>query len=483
MDLKTKTIQGIGWSGISQVVQLLFHFILIAILARLLTPDDFGLLAMTVVFTGFVMIFCDFGITAALVQHKRITEEHLSSSFWINILTGFVLTLLLVISAPLIANFYNESRLTLIISMLSITFFIHSFGAVQTVLFTRELNFKSLAVAEILSVLISGIIAIILAFSGFGVWSLVWQQLSSIFIKVIFLWKFSNWKPKFLFKWQRLKELLGFGLNLTGFSFINYFNRNFDDLLIGKFFGSVSLGFYNLAYQLLLFPLSNISQVIGRVMFPSFSIIQNNKDRISHLYIKATRYIATITFPLMIGLLVVAPQFIKVVFGLQWERSIFLVQIFALSGLLHSLGTTVGWIYQSQGRTDIMFRWGFFSSIIVVTAFIIGLRWNIEGVAVSYAIAGLLLAYPSFAIPFKLIDLKFGYFVKQFKSISLATIGMGGTIFTLSVFMNSILGMSDLIILISTIIIGIISYISILFVLDKSFCREIFYLFKQLIKL
>ena len=483
MNLKTKTIQGVGWSGVSQVIRLVLHFIVIAILARLLTPNDFGLLAMTVVFTGFMMVFCDFGLTAALIQRRKITEEHLSSSFWINVLTGFILTLLLIFLTPIIANFYNESRLTLIISTLSLTFFISSFSIVQTALFTRKLDFKSLAIVEISAVLISGVIAVTLAFSGFGVWSLVWQQLIFVFVRVIFLWKLSNWKPKFLFKWQRFKELLGFSLNFTGFSFINYFSRNFDDLLIGKLFGSISLGFYNLAYQLLLFPLNNISQIIGRVMFPSLSVIQNNKDKVRCSYTKATRYIAIITFPLMIGLLVIAPQFIRVVFGLQWERSIFLVQVFALSGLIQSIGATVGWIYQSQGRTDIMFRWGLFSSIIVIIAFILGLRWNIEGVAVSYMIAGLLLVYPNFAIPFKLINLKFSYFVKQFKSIFLATTGMGGIIFALSVFMNNILGTSDLIILVSAVTVGMVSYVSILFVLDKSFCHEILYLSKQLMKL
>lgn len=482
MNLKTKTIQGVGWSGISQLTRLLLHFIVVAILARLLTPNDFGLLAMTVVFTGFVMVFCDFGLTAALIQHKKLTEEHLSSSFWINMLTGFILTLLLIFLAPIIANFYNESRLTLIVSALSLTFFISSFGIVQTALFTRKLDFKSLAIVEISAVLISGVIAVTLAFSGFGVWSLVWQQLISVFVKVIFLWKLSGWRPKFLFRWQRFKELLSFSLNLTGFSFINYFNRNFDDLLIGKLFGSISLGFYNLAYQLLLFPLNNISQIIGRVMFPSLSVIQNDKDKVRRSYIKATRYIAVITFPLMIGLLVITPQFIRVIFGLQWERSIFLVQIFALTGLIQSIGTTVGWIYQSQGRTDTMFRWGIFSSIIIITAFILGLRWNIEGVAVSYMIAGLLLAYPSFAIPFKLIDLKFSYFVKQFKSIFLATTGMGGILFLLGIFMENTLRIGDLIVLLSAVIVGIISYVSILFLIDKSLCYEILCLFKQLIK-
>jgi PST family polysaccharide transporter len=273
MDLTTKTVQGVGWTGTSQFIRLLLQLGITAILARLLTPTDFGLLAMVVVFTNLVMIFRDFGLTAALIQRKGVTEEHLSSSFWINILTGLLLAFLLAALAPVIAYFYGEDRLTLIIIVLASTFFISSFGIVQTALFTKELNFKPLAVIEILAVAISGTIAVFMAFSGFGVWSLVWQQVISSFVIVISLWTLSSWRPKILFQWQRVKELLGFGLNLTGFSFVNYFNRNLDNLLIGKFLGSASLGFYNLAYQLLLFPLSNISSVIGRVMFKAVCVI------------------------------------------------------------------------------------------------------------------------------------------------------------------------------------------------------------------
>ena len=478
--LTTITVQGIGWSGISRFIQLLFQFGITAILARLLTPNDFGLLAMVVVFTSFVTIFRDFGLTAALIQCKGVTEEHLSSSFWINILLGFILALALSFLAPAIAYFYREDRLTLITIALASTFSISSFGIVQTALFTKEMNFKLLAIVTILTVTISGTVAVWLAFSGFGVWSLVWQSIISSSVTVILLWNFSSWRPKILFKWYRVKELLGFGINFTGFSFVNYFSRNLDNLLIGKFLGLSPLGFYNLAYRLLLFPISNISRVIGQVMFPSLSVIQNDKSKVCHAYMKATRYIATVTFPLMIGILIVAPQFIRVIFGPQWERSIFLVQILALVSLIQSIGTLNGIIYQSQGRTDIQFRAGSVFAIIVSFSFIIGLRWSVEGVTVAYAIASLLLIYPSLAIPFRLIDLKVSHFIKQFNTVFLATAGMGILVFLLRLFMENALKESNFIILITTVIVGAISYVSFLFLLDKNLYKDIFQLFKHL---
>lgn len=480
MNLKIKTVQGIGWSGISKILHLLFQFGVTAILARLLTPNDFGLLALVAVFTNFVMIFRDFGLTAAIIQRKGITEEHLSSCFWINILAGFLLTLILIFLAPLISHFYGEARLVHIIMILASNFFISSFGVVKIALFTKEMNFKSLVIVEISAVAISGAVAVVLAFSGFGVWSLVWQQILSNIVRIFFLWIFSNWKPKFMFKWYHVKELLGFGLNLTGSNFVNYFKRNLDNLLIGRFLGSTPLGFYNLAYRLLLFPLSNISSMIGRVMFPSLSVIQNDKNKVCSAYIKATRYIAVITFPLMIGLFVVAPQFIRVIFGLQWERSIFLVQVLAIVSLNQSIASTVGWIYQSQGRTDIMFQWGIFSTIIVTIGFVIGLRWDIEGMAVAYALTIFLLTYPGYTICFRLINLKFSYFIVQFKSIFLAAIGMGSIVFILRYFMETVLGENDLVILIATVITGILSYAFLLYLLEKNIYKEALQLFKQL---
>jgi len=480
MNLTTKTIQGVGWAGISQITRLLLQLGITALLARLLTPNDFGLLAMVVVFTNLVMIFRDFGLTAALIQRKGLTEEHLSSSFWINVLTGLLLAFLLVVLAPAIAYFYRENRLTPVIMVLASTFFISSFGIVQIALFTKGLNFKPLAIIEMLAVAISGIAAVVLAFSGFGVWSLVWQQIISSFVRVIFLWSFSSWRPKLLFRWQRVKELLGFGLNLTGFNFANYFNRNFDNLLIGKFLGANPLGFYNLAYRLLLFPLSNISSVIGRVMFPSLSAIQDDKSKVRYAYLKATCYIAAVTFPLMMGLLVVAPEFIRVILGPQWERSIFLVQILALVGLVQSINTTVGWIYNSQGRTDIELRWGGFVAIILTVSFIIGLRWNVEGVAIAYAMATVLLTYPCLAIPFRLINLKISHLFKHLTLTLLATLGMGGIVFALRLFLKDSLEVSDLTTLILAVAVGVVSYAGLLFILDRALYREVSQLLRQL---
>jgi O-antigen/teichoic acid export membrane protein len=472
MNLKTRTIRGIGWSATAQIAQLLMQILITAILARLLTPSDFGLIAMVTVFSSFVWVFANFGLTSAIIQKKEVSDEALSSTFWINVGLGALLTIALAASAPLLAAFYSEQRLTLLVVLISTTFFIASFGNVQTALLMKRMNFKALAVINICAVGISGSISVFLAFSGYGVWSLAWNIVLAAFIAVVFTWIYSRWVPHFSFGLQHVKGFLRFGANLTAFNFINYFARNADNLLIGRFLGAAPLGFYNLAYNLLLFPLNNISSVIGNVMFPALSIIQHDKQMVREAYVTGNRYIAVVSFPLMTWLLVTAPQVIRVVFGPKWVSAIVLVQILALTGLTQSIATNVGWIYLSQGRTDIMLKVGIFATIICLISFAVGLRWGVEGVAIAYTIASASLMYPVHAIPFRLIDLKKRYFLAQLRPIILATLTLGIIASLTSISLEKLGVTQDLTILAIVTLASLLSYVACIFVLDRELFKE-----------
>ncbi|MBW2000317.1 MAG: lipopolysaccharide biosynthesis protein, partial [Deltaproteobacteria bacterium] len=258
MELREKMVKGTAWSILSQAVRLLLRLGVVAILARLLTPDDFGLIAMVTVFTNLLLLLNDLGIPAAIIQKQDLGENQLSSAFWLNLAEGLAITLIFIALAPLIAAFYSEDRLIAIVLVLSPTFLIASFGMIQFGLLSKWLDFKSLAMAEILSALLAGVVAIVLAFADVGVWSLVFQALTAAFVLAVLLWFFCAWRPKLAFKWKHTAEILDYGLFLTGFQFSNYFNRNLDNLIIGRFLGSESLGFYDIAYKSLLFPLQNI---------------------------------------------------------------------------------------------------------------------------------------------------------------------------------------------------------------------------------
>ena len=438
-----------------------------AILARLLVPSDFGLIAMVTVFSSFVAIFSDFGLTSAIVQKKEVSDEALSSTFWINVCLGALLTIALAASAPLIAAFYSQPTLTPLVVFISTTFFIASFSNVQSGLLMKRMNFKALAVINICAIGISGPIAVLLTFSGYGVWSLAWYTVLSTLIMVVLTWIYARWIPHFLLGLRHMRGLLRFGANLTGFSFVNYFALNMDNLLVGRFLGSGPLGFYNLAYTLLVFPASNISSVVARVMFPALSIIQHDKQAVREAIVTATRYIAAVSFPLMIWVLVTAPQLIRVIYGPKWISAIPLVQILALTAAVQSILAAVGLTYMSQGRTDILFKWSIVSTSVFSISFAVGLRWGVLGVAIAYSIATYSITYPSFAIAFRLIDLKVKDFLARLWSIVLATLILGAIAFLLRISLERLGVTQNVIILAIVTAASLLSYFALVFVLDK----------------
>jgi PST family polysaccharide transporter len=451
-----------------------------AILARLLTPNDFGLIAMIIVFSSFVAIFSDFGLSSAIVQRKEIPDGALSSIFWIGLGLGALLTTALAASAPLIAAFYSEPRLTPLVVFISTTFFIASFGYVPSALLTKNMNFKAIAIIGICALGIAGPISVFLAFSGYGVWSLAWNTVLSTAITVVFTWIYCRWVPHFSLGLQQVKGLLRFGMNLTGNSFVGYFQRNLDNLLIGRFLGPTPLGFYNLAYNLLLFPLGNISDVVGRVMFPALSVIQHDKQKVREAYVAANRYIAVVSFPLMTWLLVTAPELIRVVYGPKWVTAIPLVQILALASIEQSIGANVGWIFLSQGRTNVLFKLSIFTTIVVAIAFAVGLRWGVEGVAIAYTIASYLLAYPVFAIAFRLVDLKVRYFIAKLSPIILATLAFGIIAFVIRTSLVELGITHDVTIVVIVTAASLLIYSFLVSVLDRELFTETVRLLRQL---
>jgi PST family polysaccharide transporter len=451
-----------------------------AILARLLTPSDFGLIAMVLVFSNFLSIFEGLGLTGAIIQRKELSDEALSSTFWTNVGLGAFLTLALAASAPFVAAFYSQPLLIPLVVFISTTFFIGSFANVQQGLLARRMNFKALAIIDFCAIAFSGPIAVFLAFSGYGVWSLAWYTVLTTLVTVILTWIYARWVPRFLFGLQHMKGLLGFGANLTGFSFVSYFAQNIDNLLVGRFLGSAALGFYNLAYNLLVLPTSTISNVVGRVMFPALSTIQHDKQMVRDAYVTANRYIAAVAFPLMIWVLVTAPQLVRVVYGPKWIPVIPLIQIFALAGIEQSIGTNVSWIFMSQGRADLLFKLGILTTVMVLTAFVVGLRGGIEGVVIAYTIALYLTAYPAFAIGFRLIDLKIKHVLAPLWSVTLAALALGIVAVLLRISLEKLGVMQDLTILAIVTAVSLLTYSVVLFLLDKELFIGIMRLLDQL---
>lgn len=402
-----QAVHGMKWTSAARGLTQLLNFGVMIVLARLLSPEDFGQVAMVAVLTGFVALFGELGFGAALVQRKQIGEEHRSSVFWLNVVTGLLLGGIVAGAAPLIADFYREPRLVWLTRVAALSFVVAPLNMVQKNLLSRGLAWKRLAWIEASASAGSSVSALALAFSGFGVWALVLKELIAGVLASVLLWTLSSWRPRLVIDRTALRELVGFSLHLMGFSAINYWARKTDDLLIGRLMGAPALGAYGRAYSLMLLPVQEVAAVLTKVMFPLLSRVQDDRALIKRLYLRTVAMIALLTFPLMAGLFVLAEHAVPFLYGPQWDDAIPILKVFCLIGMLQSIGATVGWIYQSQGRTDWMFRWGLVASVIFVAGIVLGaLRGSALDVAWGYAIAALLLVGPSFAIPGRLIGMR-----------------------------------------------------------------------------
>jgi len=425
---RQQTLNGISWSVAGQIGQQALRLLIGVVLARLLSPREFGLVSMVTVLSGFALVFQELGFGAAIVQKKGVEQDHLCSVFWLSLVSGSSLTILFVIVAPLVADFYGEPVLLPLTMLIAFNFLFSSLGTVQQNLMVKALEFRALTFVNLVSIGLSGGVAIVLAFSGLGVWSLAVHSVSASILTAGILWKLSDWSPQFVFRWSALRELFGFSISLAGTQTLNYWARNVDNLLIGRFLGTAPLGLYSRAYSFLLFPISNVSNVISRVMFPSLSRIQEDRLKVKRVFLRVTKVIALVNFPLLLGLLAVATPFVLALFGSQWSEMIPLVRLFSLLGITQSIGTLNGNLYLSQGRADLQLKVGVFLKPIKVLSIIFGLQWGVTGVAVCYTIASLLTAYPAFYFAGRLVGLTYLEVVRNLSPVFLCSAAMASCV-------------------------------------------------------
>lgn len=365
------------------------QFITLAVLARLISPSDFGLMGMVMVVIGFAQMYVDMGISNAIIYRQDATREELSSLYWLNILAGIGVFLIVCLSTPLVVAFYHEPRLKNLMYLAALVFLITPFGQQFQILLQKGLQFKLLARIEIVGSFTNAMVAIILAFLGMGVFSLIWGQLAATTMRVLllFYWGWRNWRPRLHFSKRDMRGYIGFGLYQMGENTVNYFNSNFDYLLIGSLLGAKTLGYYTLAYNLVLKPSSMINPVITRVAFPVFSLVQNDSDRLKRGYLKALQLLSSVNFPIMVGLAAVAPIAVPIIFGEQWLPSVILIQILTIVGLLRSTGNPVGSLLLAKGRADLGFKWNLALTITQVPGLYIGVKLGgAVGVAIAYSI-------------------------------------------------------------------------------------------------
>jgi O-antigen/teichoic acid export membrane protein len=389
-DYKNRVVNAVAISGVSRLVIQLISLGYTITLARLLAPDDFGLIAMVVVFTGFADLLADVGLGSALIQKKDVTELHYSTVFWTNLGLGLFFTGLVFIGSDWIAAFYKRQELSLIAEILSLQFVLAAIRLVPGNRLAKELHFGYVAIASLLGMLLAGALAVYMALEGYGVWALAWQAVVGTLVTTLVTCLACRWKPQFVFSFGALKELLSFSVYVFGTQMIQYGARTVDKLLAGRYLGGDAVGMLDRAQTLILFPLKNISHVVGNVMFPALSMVQDDVARVKKVYLRSTQAIALMTFPMMLGMIAVADNFVIGILGEQWAEMIPIIRILCIAGIASSIVTITGAVYLSQGASKLQFRINLLTRPIAILGVVIGLPWGLVGIAAGSVAAVLI---------------------------------------------------------------------------------------------
>ncbi len=354
--LKEKTVKGVMWSSIDRFSTQGIQFVFSILIARLLLPSDYGVVAMLGIFLAISQTFIDSGFGSALIQKINRTETDFSTVFYFNIVVGLFFYAILWFSAPYIAAFYEIPLLTDITRVIALTFVFSSFSGVQGAKISIAIDFKTAAKISVTTTTVTGGIGLWMAYNGFGVWSLVVQNVFSSLLRTVLLWIFVRWKPKLVFSWQSFKSMFSFGSKLLASALLDTVYNNATTLVVGKFFSSSILGLYSRAQTLANYPSSNITSVLQAVTFPTLCSIQNEPERLANAYKRFLRLSAFIIFPLMVGLAAVADPLIRLLLTDKWEGSIYLLQILCFCLMWYPIHAINLNLLQVKGRSDFFLK-------------------------------------------------------------------------------------------------------------------------------
>jgi len=385
--LQKKATDGVKWTGLSALITTVLQLLQILVVARLLQPEDFGLMSMVTVVIGFAQAFADMGISNAIIHRQDADRDQLSSLYWLNILAGIIVCVVTIALSPLIVSFYNQPRLSSLIIWGAIIFLVTPIGQQFQMLLQKELKFDQLAKVEVATTIVGFVVTAVTAYLGQGVFALVWGQLTKAICRSTLLTTlgWTTWHPHLHFRLADTKGYLSFGLYQMGERSINYFSANVDYLLIGKFLDPVTLGAYTFAYQLVTMPLLKLNPVMTQVAFPLFAKKQMDNEALCRGYLSMNKLLAFATCPLLVGLAATAPLVVPVVFGSQWQSSIPLIQILSMLGIFKSLSNPSGSIFLAKGRADVGLKLNILVALTNASIFLLVVSSGAYAIALAYS--------------------------------------------------------------------------------------------------
>ena len=430
-DLKGRSLRGGAFIGLAQAGKFVVKTGSLVVLARLLTPEDYGLFGMVFAIVGFLTVFMDIGLSMATIQKKDLEQDQVNALFWINTVASGILAAVFAAMAPLIAWFYEEPRLFAMTLPLAGFFLVGGLGLQHRALLKRKLHMRQLAIAEISSVVAGATVAIVLAAVGARYWALVANQGVMTFTLTLLLWFFSGWRPGKPAGFSRARQMIRFGLDVTVFDVVNYLTRNVDHILVGKFHGSDALGIYSRAYALMMLPVQNIRRPFNSVAMPALSALQTDADAFRRYYGRYITLLGAIMMPTMAVFWVCSEEVILLVLGTQWLEAAPIFQVLALVAFTHTVVSSRGVVLLALGKSARYRNFGIVQAVITVAAFFAGVHWGAIGVAISYVIAFYVILVPSLFYCFHETPISVGFFFRVLARPFLTSILMGVAVYLL----------------------------------------------------
>lgn len=397
MTLKSKAINGVKWNSFSSIIKVVLQFVQLIILSRLLSAEDFGLMAIVMVVVGFSQMFIDMGISNAIIYKQDVSKNQLNSLYWLSIIIGFVTFIIINASATLIASLYNNEKLENLLYLISVTFIVIPFGQQFMVLMQKKLFFYNIAIIEIISRFLSFVTTVVLAFNDYEVYSLVYGTLVySVISTLLFVFKgLSFYSPKLHISFSEIKEFMSFGFFQLGEKIAIYFSNEFDTILIGYLFGANDLGVFNIAKRVVSYPMILINPIINKVSFPIFAKSNSSDENLKNIYLKILRYLSYVNFPIYFLIFALAQPFVYYALGPNWINAISLIQILAFTYLIKSTSNPAGSLALSKGRADLTFYWNVIKLVYVPAAIYVGSIYEMVGVTIALLLIQVLLYYPT----------------------------------------------------------------------------------------
>lgn len=427
--LKQKTVKGVAWTSLDQMATLGFGFVIGVILARILSPDDYGLLAMIAVFNAIAFAFINSGFGNALVRKPDLTENDNSTAFYFNIVAGVVMAGVIWLIAPLVAKFYDKAILSQLLRVEGLLLIISSFTIVQNAQLSRALNFKAKMIINVTSQVLAGVIAIVAAYRGFGVWSLVIQHIASGIIRMILLWVLSPWRPRGRWSKKSFGYLWGYGSKLLASGLLDTVYGNIYPIIIGKFYSAAELGQYTRATHYAYMPSKGLTGVLQQVTFPVLSQIQENTEHLANSYRRMLRLSVFVVFPIMIGMLALARPLVLALVTDKWAQCVPYLQVICLASMWYPVHAINLSLLQVKGRSDLFLRLEVIKKAIVTIVIFLCVPFGVMGICVGGVFTSLVCLAINTYYTGKLINVGFVRQMLDMIPTLLASVAMGAVIY------------------------------------------------------